>query len=175
MEHSVDAQEMAALKSLADTNIKISDAKTALSKLKELETSYLLEREEKEAKAVEKVLDGSRKLILEAKRNYEEVQQFNNTVSSFADFLLEAYGSFKELVGAFERKQDAREHDGRRQLESIAEIRKQIKADEALRGDEWKAIDQAKKEITSQTRRLKDERGTLDRAWKELENKNKKV
>lgn len=168
MEITVDTKQMEALKSLADTNIKIGEAKEALSKLKSTETEYLKEREEETLRVVAQVLKESAEVIALANKNFTEVQDFHKDVSSFAEYLVEAQKSFSELVAAFEEHSRLRNHEAKTQLAEIAEQKKVLKiASDSIAADR-RQLDEARLKMTEDQKKIADDRATLDRAIKRL-------
>ena len=164
----ISKQQMEGMRGLADTNIKISDAKNILFKLEETETEYLEEREKKAVKRIQQVLEDSKDVLDMVQKNYYEVTQFNNTVSSFADSVMELYGKLVTCLDKFDEKSDLFEKETLRQSNEFNEIKKQIKIDQVSNENEKSNIEKAKESLAERERKLESDRGTLDRAIKRL-------
>lgn len=164
----ISKEQMDSLKVLADTNVKVGEAKGALAKLKEIEVDYLKEREAKAVLIVDKVLTDSRELLGEALKNYQEVKQLGNTASSYAGFLVEIHESLDGLIKAFEEKSGAWEAQTKVQEDEFEKIRNQIKADRAILENDRKTLEVREEKARQTDKKLRDERETLDRAIKRL-------
>lgn len=147
-ENIVTKEQMEALKVLADTNLKISEAKNLLFKLQENETVYLQERELKAVEKIQKALNESKKLIEETKYNHEEVSKLLESVTSFTDILenislsLEkSFSHFDEMSLAWTKKIDS-------QMKELSDVKKEIKEQERI-------IERDKKELQNKETRLK--------------------
>lgn len=163
-EHIVSKEQMEALKALADTNIKISEAKGALFKLQETETEYLVVREKKAMDRIEKTIADSREFVDEAKKNYEEVKDFALEASSFAESLIKARGIFHKLLEEFEERNVIWEQDIGQQQDEIAEEKKNLKAQKVVIENDRKSLTKARVQHASDTLRLAGEWKELDRA-----------
>lgn len=165
----ISQEKMEALKTLADTNVKIGEARGILSNLKAEEAVFLDEREKKALERVQQILDESEETLKEAFTNYEEIRKFFSNVSDFANFLLEAYNDFQELKKTHDEYAQSWEKKVESTENHLAEIRKLIKIDQEQNAEDRKAIDKAWKEIGEAKRGMRSERETLDRAIKRLE------
>lgn len=162
---------MNALQALSDTNLKVSEARALLSELEESETKYLAAREKKAMERITVVLRESRELIEETKANYDEVQRFHQTVSSFADFLKEGHTRFKEILTIFSEKEAEWSSDMERQEAELVQMKKILSVERTKIANDKKSIEFARKEIENGNKKLQDERGTLERAIIRLNDK----
>lgn len=93
---------MDALKLLADTNVKIGEARGILIELQNTETIYLQEREQKTVVKIQEILDSSKEIVAEINGNYEQVQHFYNTVVSYVEFLSKIQDEFSVMMKEFD-------------------------------------------------------------------------
>lgn len=168
MEHTVDTQKMDALKALADTNLKISEAKGFLIKLQEIETDYLVEREKKAVARIQNVLIESRELFHEVSTNYKEVNDLCRSASEFATFLGEAFRDFNSLVKDFDMRQDLWEAEVRAREAEFAEIKKLINVDRVLLKNDQDSVKRDKELLDIAKKKLSDDQGEVRRAIKRL-------
>lgn len=170
-EIETNKQHMEALQSLANANVKISEAKESLSKLMAQETEYLTAREGKAIQRVNEVLVQSKEVLKEIGSNYDKVKEYESLVSEGAKFLSELLEKFSALVVAKETRYEAWEKELDSQEETILSQRNSLKMDavniDALR----KQQDARNIELNKLERKIQDERGTLDRAIKRLKEK----
>lgn len=159
---------MAALQSLADTNVEIGKAKGALATLKKDEIDYLKERETRASSLVDKVLEASKEVIQKAWNNYARLKELMQMSRGFATFLVEAsdkfhtlYETFKENVAEWEKKIKKQEAD-------ISEVKKALVEQEKDIEKEKKGIEKAKKQIEIDKLRIKDDTERLARAVERL-------
>lgn len=168
IEHEFEQEKMNSIKALADTNVKIGEARGVLEALKKEESVYLEEREKKAVEVVDKVLADSKEVLGEVKENYQEVKDLLNSASSFADFLKEAYGSFTGLVEKFSEKSAAWEEEVARQQKEFAGIRQQISNDQVRLKNDREAIEKKEASLLVEKRKIDDQRATLERAINRL-------
>lgn len=164
----ITKENMEAMQTLADTNVKIGEAKGSLEAIKAIEIAYLEAREKKAVSVVQKVLEDSKALLSEAATNYLKVKELSATASSFARFLIEAHDSFKQLVVKFEEKGILWEEQVKRQEDEFVKLRNDIKRDRILLDNDQAALDTRRKQMDVEKRKLDDDRQTLDRAIKRL-------
>lgn len=155
---------MEALQALADTNIKISEAKGALFKLQETETEYLVVREKKAMDRIEKTIADSREFVDEANKNYEEVKNFALDASSFAESLIKAQGTFHKMLEEFEERNVIWEQEIGKQQDEIAEEKKNLKAQKTVIENDRKSLSKAKAQHSMDALKLAGEWGELNRA-----------
>lgn len=168
IEHEFEQEKMNSIKALADTNVKIGEARGVLEALKKEESVYLEQREKKAVEVVDKVLADSKEVLKEATENYQEVKDLLNSASSFADFLKEAYSSFTTLVGRFSEKSEIWEKEVARQQEEFAVIRQQISDDRVRIKNDREAIQREREVLSNEKRKIDDQRATLERAINRL-------
>lgn len=165
---TVDKQQMEALKFLAETNLKIGEAKTLLQTLQEDETKYLVGRENKVLARISVLLDDSAAILAESSGNYEKVKELYEAVCSFADLLAHAHDDFK----AFEEQsleKIALEEARLRNIEgTIADQRQQINVDRVKIENWTKSLNQREEKLIDDTRKVASDRAAVDNAIKRL-------
>ena len=163
-EHELSKEHMDSMKALANTNMKIGEAKSTLLKLEEQETSYLEEREKKVLVRIDKILEDSKGLLAEAQANYSEIRELNTTVSSFSDFLLKAYDSFVGMLKDFREKNELWDSKVTAIEEGFAQIRQDISNDKIRINNDQEALERAKGVLRDEQRKIVSDRGELERA-----------
>jgi len=100
----VDRAKMESLEELARTNILVSEAHTALSDLKGLETDYLVEREGKAVVAVDRVLTESEEIVKQAMENCEAVATLAADTRSVSSRVVDLFNAVKGVMARFDEK-----------------------------------------------------------------------
>lgn len=165
-EQILEKENMNSIKALSDVNIKISDAKNLLFKLQEEETEYLVKREEKALEKINKVLNESKDLLDKTHQNYEEIHQFCQVVSGYADFLEEAHEKFKRLLELFNKRNEVWDENAKQQYAEIARQKKILEQDAEAIGTREIKITEAKKEIIREREHLASQQSSLLTAFK---------
>ncbi len=147
MQNTVSKEYMDSLKVLADTNMKISEAKGILSKLQETETDYLVGRETKALDRIEKVHEESSYLLKETKDNYREVHSLLNTASTLVQFIGEITEKFEGMITDFNARNEAWEERIKESEKVSLHLKNEIKADQIQVAND-------KKSLASQTKNL---------------------
>ena len=161
---TVEKGKMDALKALADANIAVSGVKATLATLKEEESEYLLEREQKALKEVQKIINDSETVLKTALENYTVIHQFGKDASELAVFVLEAYGDFKVLQSSFKELTEEWERSVVATKTSLEEMKKAILLDKGQLKLDQKAVETGWKAIAESKRKIKDDRETIERA-----------
>jgi hypothetical protein len=168
MDNTITKQEMESLKALSDINLKVSEAKNLLFKLQEDETAYLVTREQKAMDRIQKVVEESQCLVLEADQNHAQIKALIVEVSAFVEHLLRIQANFQGLLAEFEERNVQWERDIGKQQDDIVEIRKAIKIETNQVENDRKNVELARKKLTEDQKKLDSDRGTLERAIKRL-------
>lgn len=168
-EIQVDTKRMEALRGLADLNIQISNARTALTKLQEIETDYLVSREKKAMERIDGILKRSEDLIAEAGKNYEQITDLSKAVAEGAAILGEAYEAFSEVARLFEERGIIWEKDAKRQEERIEKAWQAIKIDRVKLDNERATVEDSKKDLAEKVRKYTDDRAALERDIKRIQ------
>lgn len=160
--------QMKSLEVLADTNLKISEAKNSLFKLQQTEQEYLKEREEKTKEIVQKALNESIELLKQTKYNYEEIKQFQNTTRTFADFLEEMFQKYTEFVENFNKRAELWEEIAKSQNEEIANLRKEIENEKEINKEKEKSLKEKEKILEREKIHIQSQQATLSSSYNEL-------
>ena len=164
MENIITTEKMEALKALADANVKVSEVRGTIAKLKSEESAYLEEREKKALERIQIILDESESVLKEALSNYKAIHQFAKDTTELADFVHESYEDFTKLKETFHDYTKAWEENIKRKEISLAELQKKIKIDKVQVENDKEAVRVAEKRVALDRIRNRDERGTLERA-----------
>lgn len=159
---------MDSMRALADTNIKVSEARVALSNIKEAESKYLAEREQKALLVVDKAIKDSAELLAEAKGNYQQIIDLYRTMSEFSAFLGKEYESFKSLMTEFDERSRAWEAAASKREAAISELRVQIEADKVRIKNDSAAVAADRERLAVDRIKLNDDRGVVERAINRL-------
>lgn len=165
---TIDKQSMEALQVLADTNVKIGEAKGILESLKQTESTYLQEREEKATKHIEKAFKESSQLLENIQHNYAEVHHLLTTASSVVVYLAEAQEKFSKVMSDFNKKADLWEEQAKKHEEAIADTKRKVAIDQKRIEIDQKAIAKAWESIKDAQKKIESDRGLLERNIKRL-------
>lgn len=171
-------EKMKIVKELADTNIKISEAKNILFKLQENETEYLEGREKKALHKIQEVLTNSAELLDQTQKNYESVHEFCKTISDYSDFLQDTHGKLQSLIELFNKRNELWEENIRKQDEESARQKNIIKQDTKSIEEREKRINVAREDIKKEREHIQSQQATLlvsFQAEKDLWNKIHKL
>jgi len=163
-EKILSKEQMDAVQFLAETNMKIGEAKATLIKLEQSETSYFEEREKKVMGRIQKVLDDSKDLLIEAQSNYSQIRELRNTVSSVAGFLSKAYEAFVGLLKDFRERNDLWDNKVSEIEEGFAKIRQEINSDKVRIINDQESLKRWEKSLDLERKKIVSDRGELDRA-----------
>lgn len=164
---------MDAVRALADTNVKVSEARVSLFKIMEQEASYIAEREKKALEAVDKALADSASTIAEAKENYARVMVLVSTVSEFADFLKKSQELFSSTVSDFEEHVILWESEAEERRKSLESFAQAIKDDKVRIKNDSESLDRGFVELAQGKKLLLDRQGVLDRSITRLKENRK--
>lgn len=145
--HELDKKTMDALQTLADTNVKISEAKASLLAIQQSETTYLEEREKKAIAKINDILDASDGIIKKIHSNHHEVTQFYNTVSSYVSFIAEIQEKLDLLIGEFNKQSDLWNKKTKEQEKKLGEIQKTLEIQQKNIETDKKSLERQKKSI----------------------------
>lgn len=160
-------EHMDSLKELADTNVKISEAKNLLFKLQEEETDYLIAREKKAMDKINNVLLESKELLEQTHSNYNEVHQFCQTVSGYVDSMTLLYQRFQDMNQVFHSKNEIWEENLKIINQELADQRHEIQRDKKQIEEREKAIAEQKESIKRELELIESRRQALEISYKE--------
>lgn len=175
----LEKSKMDSMKELADTNIKISEAKNLLFKLQEDETQYLVVREKKALEKIQKALDDSKELLDKTHKNYEKIHEFCQSVSSYADFLSETHKKFQEMLEVFKSRNQIWDGNAKQHYEELARQRKIVEQDTQAIEQREKQIKEAQEGLEKDRKRIESLQATLLTSyqaekdlWEKIQRKN---
>lgn len=166
MEHQIEHSKMEALRVLAETTMKISEAKVALLRIQELETEYIVKREEKAMKAIDRILDESTELMATANGNYTAVKELFETVNAFAESLVTAKTSFEIVLQDFHDRSAAWDESFATKSEELEDKKRAILVAKTQIENTKSSIEDRKREIEAQLTVLRDRESVADRNMK---------
>lgn len=168
MENTITKEQMDSMKALADVNIKISEAQNLLFKLQETETEYLVEREGKAVERIQKVLEDSKEILSEIDKNYEKVQQFASTITSFSETLNKSFDSFVKLLSDFRERSDLWDKEVKATEEKIDLEKRDIHTQRIQIENDTKANQQKEKMLKDEWVKIESDRGLISRTVERL-------
>jgi DNA repair ATPase RecN len=166
MEHTIDKQKMEAIKALSDTNMKISEAKNALSKLQETEKEYIKEREARVLKQIQQNLKDSEDIIAKTNSNYVKVQDLYKIVCGFVDYINETLTVLEETVSSFDKVSSKFESEVKEQEIEIESIKKTLKLDTVQIQNDKKSLIAKEKRLDDIKKHLESRQSALEKAYK---------
>jgi predicted nucleic acid-binding Zn-ribbon protein len=165
---TLDKQTMDTLKTLAETNVKISEAKGVLLELEASKETFLSGRELEATKRVETVLENSGEILEKIQKNYDESHQLLSTISGFVDFLNEAKDRFLSVVENFDKRQVLWEESVSKHEKTVADIQRKIKVDQVGIETDKKTLKKGWENLEKAEIKLKSDQGLLERNIKRL-------
>lgn len=166
MEQTITKEQMDMMKILAETNLKISDARNALFGLEEKETQYLVEREEKAVKRIAKALKASQDLVDKTGDNYAKISEFCARLCEYADFLNASQAKFQGLVELFNQRNALWEENMKIQEEDIARQKNLIKQDLKMIENKENGILESEKRLKGEAARIESRQAALEQSYR---------
>lgn len=169
----ITKEKMDAMKDLAQTNIKVSEARNLLFKLQEDETSYLEMREKKVMNRINFTIEESRKVIEETKSNWTEIKSLYTVASDMVSTLNKLSLSLTESVTDFIEMNEQWERDIGKQQDDLEEIRRELKIENSVIENDKKDIKRHRKLIEEEKTLIESRQAQIKSALRELEIKDK--
>lgn len=166
MEQTINTEKMNALKALADTNLKVSEARNVLFKLQEDEMEYLEIREKKALIKIQKALSDSQELIDETHKNYEKVTDFCQIISNYFDFLDKTHEKVQKMIDSFNERNEIWDKSFTKQQEDIAYQKRLISQDSKMLDTKEKQLNEMKVRLKKQQEHLESRQATLEASYK---------
>lgn len=162
---------MAAVRELAETNVKISVAKNTLSSILTTKDEYLKKRELEAVEMIKGVLDRSTILLSDISKNFEAIKEVKGLVTNIVEFAQTFSEEMKvmkddlakdtektiEAVHTWKASLDAREKD--------------LKDSMAVIESEKKLLKQGQVVLEKAQRRLRSDQSALKTAYQEIQSK----
>lgn len=165
------------LKQLADTNVKVSEAKDVLERLKSMEVEYLESREKKVRDKVQKVLNESKDLLEETRKNYQSINTLCDTVVSYVDFIKEIQGKLENLQKERDKVNTLCEENITLQKKELSELRKTVDQDTRLLKEREEVLSQVSDRLQKEKALIESRQQALQTSYnaeKELWNQLQK-
>lgn len=169
--HTLDQQSMSALQTLADTNVKIGEAKGILADLKAQETTYFQEREQATIVKIQSVLEDSETILAKINGNYAEVTQFYTEVSSFVGFLKEIQQNVSDSIANFNVHVTEWERQTDEERKALDLLARQLDVQQHGIETDKKVIAEGKKKMKEDLRLIGSRQAQIKEALQVLENK----
>lgn len=171
VERVISEQQMTSVKALAETNIKISEAKNILYNLNKDESEYIKTREAKVIARISELYQQSKNTLDEINKNYEGVYTIFQMASEATTFLKENQNLFKDLLETFEEKNTQWKKDVSEQEERLVSLKKGLDQEKVNIINEKKSIELVKAAMVQERRKIADDRATLERAFSRINKK----
>jgi len=126
---TLSKEQFNSVKELAETSVKISEAKTILLNLENTKDEYISKREQETIEKIQGIFDKSTESIKNIRQNNEEIHTLYTVVSTYKQFLSEAYTDFKEMLTEFNEKSDLWDKKVENQYKEFSKIEESIKKD----------------------------------------------
>ncbi len=168
MEIQLEKQKMDAMRDLSSISLKISEARNTLTEIREAETGYLVEREDKAMTRIKQVIEDSEKVLAEALENYASVTELSKTASELCNFLTETLGKVHELREMYEKCTEEQEVSIKASEYRISELQKAVKIDRIRIENDKKSLELARKTLEHERKQFEDEKGVVERKIKRL-------
>jgi len=162
--HTLEKNKMDVVRALAETSVKVSEARALLESMKTDQAKFVAERELKALEAVDKALTESKTTLDQASNNYEEAKVLLASISGFSDYLKDAHLEFKKLITSFKERSDLWDFMAKERENIADEQKKQLLIGTAKLSAERESIEQQKKAVERDKAKIKDDRETIERA-----------
>lgn len=170
-DHAIKSEHMEAMKALAETNMRLSEAKSDLFSLRSEESRYLEERRSAEKKAVSDALDESRGMLAEIQEIRESARDLARESLILSDKARESVAEFNRMRSELIESERVRGEEIIRMLSEVREERNSLANESAMIDARRKEIQSMEKGISDERRRIDSERGALERAVKRIKDK----
>ncbi len=160
---TIQQEKNDSLKSLAEVTMKVSDAKAALSALKQEETEYLVEREKKTHALVASVMSDSQEILKKTQENYGEVKSIVSLAKETCDIVVQAYDDIHSLTTLFDKKTEEWQKSVLEKEKEFSVIKKNLDTESVVMENEKKNIEKTKKALQNDRKLLNDRKDMLER------------
>lgn len=167
----LDQKTMTALETLAQTNVKVGEAKGILENLKLTEMSYLEEREKATIIKIQSILDESETIVSKIKGNYEEVTTFYANVCVYVEFLSEIQRKVAVVIKTFNKNVIAWEESVKREEDRLGLLRRDIEIQEKKVAIDKKSLIAGFKKLADEAKLIESRQAQLISALQIIEKK----
>ncbi|MFA6095412.1 MAG: hypothetical protein WC767_01055 [Candidatus Paceibacterota bacterium] len=168
---TIKKEEMESMRVLAETNMKISEAKAALSGIETSKDEFMAAREKEALEVVASTLEKIAEMLKDIGTNYEKLKEIRGLVLNivdFADTFSKQIVSMKEELSESSEKATEKIRSWRLELEKREE---EIKASLLSIESEKSALSEAWEKLRKAQKRLESDQKALAVAYKEIQNK----
>lgn len=167
----LDKKTMTAMETLAQTNVKIGEAKGILENLKLTEMSYLEEREKTTIVKIQSILDESEVLVSKIKGNYEEISTFYANTCTYVEFLSEIQKKIAVTIESFNQNVTIWEESVKKEENRLFLLRRDIDIQEKKIEIDKKTLDAGFKKLANESKLIESRQAQLSSALKIIEKK----
>lgn len=171
-ENTITTEQIQAMKTLADTNMKISEATNLLFNLQEEETEYLILREKKATARIQQNLEDSRSVIEETNQNHQAVKELFTLASGTVEKITSLYELFQETVKDFNTKNEAWEREIGFQSDALVDMKNNLKIELVMIENDRKTVEREKKSIENDYKIIESQRAQIKSALATLSKKH---
>lgn len=164
----IDSQKMSALHALAETNLKISEARAHLNELDEKETEYLVAREKRVMERITALLEESRIAIAEVQENYNGIKQFYSDVCVYVSKVTKIGDDLLTLLEKFDEVREKTDETISANEATVAEIRRAVLVQNSSLESHKAMIENREREVSAGEVKLAQDNDMLNRGIERL-------
>jgi chromosome segregation ATPase len=164
-------EEFETIKALSEMSLKISEARQTLTELKNTETKYIAERENKVVAQIQTIFDKSDSLVKQINKNHKDVNQLYLIVSEYKEFIEVGYNKFTELLNDFNERSTEWDLTVKDKYEEFSRLEDNVKQSKESIKRDFELIEKQKEEIRKEKIKLEDKQQIIKRTVERLKNK----
>ena len=164
-------EEFETVKALSEMSLKISEARQTLTELKNTETEYITERENKVVAQIQIIFDKSDSLVKQINKNHKDVNQLCLVVSEYKEFVKDGYNKFTELLNDFNERSTEWDLMVKDKYEEFSRLENEVKQSKESIKRDFDLIEKQKEEIRKEKIKLEDKQQIIKRTVERLKNK----
>lgn len=164
-------EEFETVKALSEMSLKISEARQTLTELKNTETEYITERENKAVAQIQTIFDKSDSLVKQINKNHKDVNQLYLIVSEYKEFIEDGYNKFTELLNDFNERSTEWDLMVKDKYKEFSRLENEVKQSKESIKRDFDLIEKQKEEIRKEKIKLEDKQQIIKRTVERLKNK----
>lgn len=168
---TLNKESMEAMKTLADTNLAISNAKSVLSDIVESKDKFLESREREAVDAVKAVLEKSSNMLNEIGENHESLKEIRGLVTNIVDFARNFSAEISKAKEDLEEGSSETVRTIRRLRLDLEQKEGEIKKSLLSIDSEKKSLEEAWNALRKARKQLDSDQKALALAYQEIQNK----
>lgn len=157
----IEHEKMEAMKALADITSQISIGREKLSELRLEMSSFLSERDRLDKLRLTKLLDESKDLIGEIKKNYQELKNYANDLKSHTAFIGETHDTIKVIIQSIANTSSEFKTFIDEEIDKVAVMKAELEIDKRQVVEDNKEIENSREEIKKDRARIESQQATL--------------